>query len=260
MKKSIYSACAVLAATAFISCSNEVDMFEPIGTGRATIDLGISSDDEIQIGTRATQTADNSLWYAKIGSEAQCHASEILGKTYAPGNYSITVSNYATEVDAYEANENVGDAYYEGTKDVILSKGTNTVSIDCGKAKNSKVTIDWNGTNGVSGLEMKNVVASQTEKSRSYTYASSSKSAFFYASTDVVCTISYTFNGTDKTISKTIAAPAAATEYKLSISANTNGTITTLTITYDDEFADGGSTGTTIDAATGEEVTGEAQS
>ena len=58
MKKSILFASAVLATLAFTSCSNEVDMFEPIGSEKATIDLNITSDDAVT--TRAPQDATTS--------------------------------------------------------------------------------------------------------------------------------------------------------------------------------------------------------
>ena len=69
----------------------------------------------------------------------------------------------------------------------------------------------------------------------------------------MTCTLNYTFNNVSKSISKTINTTAAATNYKLNISATSNGTITTITINYDDTFSDGEATSVTIDAATGEE-------
>lgn len=250
MKKTFLFMC-VAAATAFTSCQSEVDMFEEAGK-TATIDLSITNDDAMQ--ARATQTANNADWFAKVGEGEFAAASTLVGKTYTPGTYTIAVANYQSEAAAYDANSGAGDAYYTATRsDVALVKGTNTVSFDCGVAKNSKVTVDWSGTADVAGLAMTNVVADQTAKSRSYTYTAGGD-AFFYAGADVVCTINYTYNSTSKQLTKTISAPAAATAYALNISANTNGTITTLTINYDDAMNEGAATTVTFDAATGNEV------
>ena len=57
MKKIMLSVCA-LSAMVFTSCSNEVDMFETIGTPKATIELNISNDNEMQVATRATVTPE----------------------------------------------------------------------------------------------------------------------------------------------------------------------------------------------------------
>lgn len=246
--KKFFLFAVVAASFSFASCSNEVDMFEN-ATTKATIDLNITSDNAMV--TRAVQTATNANWFAKVGTNEWTAASSLEGKTYTPGTYSIQVGNYQTEADALAANEGAGDAYYTLTKSVELVKGTNTVSFECGTAKNSKVTVDWSGTNNVAGLAMTSVVAVQG--SRTYTY-SANGAAYFSAGTDVVCTIKYKYNNVDKTIEKTISTPAAATNYALNIAANENGSITTLTITYDDEMTDGTATSTTIDAATGAEV------
>lgn len=252
MKKTFLFACAAIAASlSLTSCSDEVDMFEKAGK-TATIDLNITNDDAMV--TRAAQVADNATWFAKVGDGSMVAANTITGTPYTPGTYTITVANYATEADAYTANSSAGAAYYTATRnDVALVKGTNTVTFDCGTAQNSKVTVDWSGTAGVAGLAVTNVVATQSSKSRSYTYTAGGD-AFFYAGTDVVCTINYTYNSVSKQLTKTITAPAAATAYALNISANSNGTITTLTINYDDAMTNGDATTVTFDAATGAEA------
>lgn len=239
------------AALVLGSCTSEKpEWAEGTIQDKATINLSITNDDAMVI-TRAPQTADNSTWYAKVGSEAMAAASSVIGKAYTPGEYTITVANFATEAAAYEG---AGSAYYTADKSVTLAKGTNTVSIECGTAKNSKLTIDWTGTTGISGLTMSSITANQAAKERSYSYTSEEGSAFFYAGTNITYTIAYKYNGADKQIDGNIAAPAAATEYKLNVSANSNGSITTLTITYDDAFAAGETTTITIDAATGAKV------
>lgn len=248
MKKFSFLAMAtVAAALGFTACQSEVDPFEEAGK-TATIDLNITSDNAMQ--SRATQTADNAAWFAKVGDGSMVAATTITGTAYTPGTFTIAVANFATEEAAYEG---AGAAYYTAEKSVTLVKGTNTVSFDCGTAQNSKVTVDWTNAAGVAGLAMTNVVAAQTAKSRTYTYTAGGD-AFFYAGADVVCTINYTYNGVEKQLEKTISAPAAATAYTLNISANSNGTITTLTINYEEDMTTGDVTTVTFDAATGNEV------
>lgn len=254
MRFFITTTIAIAIASSFASCSSDVNI-EPTDDNVATIQFYISSDDDIDIyNTRTLQTADNTKWFAQIGTEAQGNVNDLVGKTFTPGEYSIKVSNFPDIVSALEYNNGIGTAYYEATQQVTLAKGLNTVSIACGKAQNSKISVNWDGTNDVQGLSMTNVVASQQTENRSYTFASSESCAFFYANSDIQCVINYNYNGTQKTVTKTISNPQPATEYKLVVTANSNGTIITMSVTYDDEFTDGGTTSTEIDAATGEEV------
>ena len=239
-------------AVALTSCTNDAEV-EP---GLATINLSITSNDDMTVHTRASQNANNSLWYAKVGDESQIRVSELVGKTYKPERKTIKVSSHESPDAALQADGGAGEAYYEASKDVNLVAGVNDIRFDCGTAKNSKVSVDWSGANGVAGLSMTNVVATQTGRT-DYTFESTGTSAFFKTEADIICTIKYTYNGANKTISKTIKTPEAATEYKLKIKANTNGSITTITITYEGAFTDGGTTFVTIDAATGAETSAE---
>lgn len=256
MKKIILSACA-LSAMFLTSCSNEVDMFETIGTPKATIELNISNDKEMQVATRATVPSEEyKTWYAKLGDDAQCTVNQLITKTYTEGNYSLQVSNYQNLADALESHDGAGDMFFTKTQQITLKKGTNTIDVECGKAKNSKLTVNWSGTSGVQGLSMTSVEATQTSRTK-YTYsdASSDKSAYFKAGEDITCTINYNYNDKPMSLNKTFNNPLAAHEYKLNVSANNNGTITTITINYDNTFDDGGTTDFIINAATGAEVT-----
>lgn len=240
-------------AVALTSCTNDAEV-EP---GLATINLSITSNDDMTVHTRAPQTANNNVWYAQVGGESQIHVNELEGKTYQPGDKTIKVSSHASLNAALQANKGAGEAYYEASQNVKLVAGVNNISFNCGTAQNSKVSVDWSRAKGVSGLTMTNVVATQTGRTN-YTYATSGTSAFFKTADDITCTINYKYNGSDKSITKTITNPAAATEYKLMITANTNGSITTITITYEDTFAEGSTTSVTIDAATGAETSAKA--
>lgn len=236
-------------AVALTSCTNDAEV-EP---GLATINLSITSNDDMTVHTRATKYADKNVWYAQVGDEKQIRVNQLEGKTYQPGEKTIKVSSHASLDAALQANGGAGKAYYEASQVVDLVAGVNNINFNCGTAKNSKVSVDWSGANGVAGLTMTNVVATQTGRG-DYTYATSGTSAFFKTEADITCTIKYNYNGSDKSITKTITAPVAAREYKLMIKANTNGSITTITITYEDAFTEGGTTPVTIDAATGGEA------
>ena len=253
MKKILLSVCA-LGALTFTSCTSEVDMFETIGTPKATIELNISNDKEM-VTTRASQTvSDASNWYIKVGNDAQIKVSDLNGKTYTAGTYSMAVSNYSN-INAAMPITGTGNAYYEGTKNVTLVKGNNEVTIDCGTAKNAKLTTKTAGLSGVNTITEVSINAKQgtSGDKRNYTF-SEDGSAFFFAGEAINCTISYKYNETSKTINSNIAIVNAATEYKLTLAANDNGIIT-LSITYEDTFATGENTDITIDAATGNEVT-----
>lgn len=260
MKKSIFST-LVLSAMTLCSCMSEEEMFQPLDNSLATIELNISNNEELNVSTRATVSNDDlSQWYASATKDAEStpvggisKASDLVGKTFEPGSYTFKVSNHKNLAASLANASSAGAAYYEASVTKDLVKGVNTLTFDCGTAKNSKITVDWSGTSGVEGLTFNNVTA--TQDARSYTY-SENGSAFFEAGEGkkVTCTLNYTFNGTEKQLPKDIAVANAATNYKLTIKANSNGTITTITINYDNTFSDGEATSVTIDAATGSEV------
>ena len=220
-------------AVALTSCTNDAEV-EP---GLATINLSITSDNDMTVHTRTIQYADKSVWYAQVGDESQIHVNELVGKTYDPGVKTIKVSSHTNLDAALLANGGAGEAYYEASQNVKLEAGVNNISFSCGTGKNAKVSVDWSGANGVAGRSMTNVVGTQTGRT-AYTYATSGTSAFFKTAADITCTINYNYNGSDKTISKTIKTPVEATEYKLMITATAHGSITTITITYEDTFAE----------------------
>ena len=259
MKKSIFST-LVLSAMTLCSCMSEEEMFQPLDNSLATIELNISNNEELNVSTRATVSNDDlSQWYASATKDAEStsvdgisKASDLVGKTFEPGSYTFKVSNHENLAASLANASSAGAAYYEASVTQTLVKGVNTLTFDCGTAKNSKITVDWSGTNGVEGLTFTNVIA--TQDARSYTY-SENGSAFFEAGKGkkVSCTLNYTFNGAEKQLPKDIAVANAATNYKLTITANSNGTITTITINYDNGFTEGATETVTIDAATGEE-------
>ncbi len=257
MKKTIISMCALLAAT---SCTNEVDMFQTIGTGRATIDLSVSNNDNISVVTRAENTvSDLAAWTAVVttnGTSAAATAADKVGELTFKANDKVTVkvSNYADLATAMAAELGAGAAYYEGTsEEKTLVKGANAMTVACGKAQNCRVKATWTNTENL--ITINSIVAAQSDKSRTYTFSKSEQTAYYYAGTAITYTVNYTYNSESKTVTGTlIEAPVAATEYGISITSNDNGKIT-LTITYDDDFSAGENKEIVIDAATGAEET-----
>ena len=252
MKKIMLSVCA-LSAMVFTSCSNEVDMFETIGTPKGTLNVDCIYDTEM---TRATATESWS-WIIKAGNTPLKQGDNYI----AEGTYTVTASNYDNLDKALEANDNWGDAFYSGSQpNVVVTKGNSTlVSIDCGRAQNARLKAEFK--NLISKFTNVALVADvtttdPTHEGRNLMFTqenASTKRAYFKESATITCKLSYDYNGThkEKTINFTLAG--AATENVITVNTNENGTITiSLTnITYDDAFGTGNSNIITIDAATG---------
>lgn len=252
MKKYLMTVVAVVAAS-FTSCTNEVDMFEPLNSDKATIDLNITNDN-LMITRSESEVPNKSSWYITVGDNSQIQVSSLSSQKYSAGTYSITVSNYANEAAAITANQ----AYYSGTESKTLVKGSNSITIACGKAKNCRVKADLEGLSGFSLISDAKLTVTQTGVS-SRELNSTNDTGYFYAGTGTDKTISYAldykYNNVDAaTLSGTITDPVAATEYQVKVVTNTNGTIT-LTITYDTAFTENTIETITIDAATGEKTT-----
>ena len=250
MKKYLMTVVAALAAASFTSCSNEMDMFDPISSEKATIDLNITNDNVMN--TRAvSDVADPSSWYITVGTNSQIQVSGLSAKKYEAGPYNITVSNYANEAAAITANE----AYYEGSVSQELKKGSNSVTVPCGKAKNCRVKADLAGLADFSAITDAKLTVSQA--SVSARELTNNTTGYFYAGDGKTISyqLDYKYNSNQKTaLTGSISNPAAATEYQVKVVTNSNGTIT-LTVTYNTEFTTVTAETITIDAATGEKAT-----
>ena len=250
MKKYLMTVVAALAAASFTSCSNEMDMFDPISSEKATIDLNITNDNVMN--TRAvSNVADPSSWYITVGTTSQIQVSELSTQKYAAGTYDITVSNYANEADAITAN----DAYYEGSVSQKLEKGSNSVTVPCGQAKNCRVKADLAGLADFTAITDAKLTVSQA--SVSARELTNNTTGYFYAGEGKTISyqLDYKYNTTQMTaLTGSISNPAAATEYQVIVVTNSNGTIT-LTVTYNTEFTTVTAETITIDAATGKKAT-----
>ena len=252
MKKFLMTIAAVIATASFTSCSNEMDMFDPISSDKATIDLNITNDNVMV--TRAESDVPNpSSWYITVGTNAQIQVSELSKQKYEAGTYNITVSNYATEAGAIEANE----AYYSGSVSKALVKGSNDVTVACGKAKNCRVKVDLAGLEGFTAISEAKLTVSQegiTDPRVLDNSTNGISTGYFYAGQGktINYSLGYKYNGTAKdALTGSISDPTVATEYQVKVVTNSNGTIT-LTVTYDTEFETKTAETITIDAATGE--------
>ena len=251
MKKIILSACA-LSAMFLTSCSNEVDMFETIGTPKGTLHVDCIYDTEM---TRAT-AGEN--WIIKADDNTRLQQGN---NSIKAGTYTVTASNYDDLPTALKANDNWGDAFYSGSQSgVVVTKGNSTpVSIDCGRAKNARLKAEFK--NLISKFTNVALVAdvtttNPTHEGRNLMFTQENaltKLAYFNAGSTIPCKLSYDYNSTpkEKTINFTLSG--AATENVITVNTNENGTITiSLTnITYEEEFGTGNSEEITIDAATG---------
>ena len=255
MKKIILSACA-LSAMFLTSCSNEVDMFETIGTPKGTLNVDCIYDTEM---TRTSLSATDS-WIIKAGETRLTTGSN----TIPAGTYKVTASNYADLNAALAANENWGDAFYSGSQsDVMVNKGENAdVIINCGRAQNARLKTTFNLLESFTDVKL---VADIDVSESSYTgrklefntTTTKDNVAYFEAGKKIKCKLTYTFNLTtekEKTFDFTLAG--AATENVINVKTNDNGTITInlSKITYDNEFGTGSSNTITIDAVSGAEV------
>ena len=250
MKKYLMTIAAAVATVGFTSCSNEVDMFEGINSDKASISLNITNDNVMF--TRAESNVPNtSSWYVKVGNNEQIQVSALSTQKYAAGEYTIAVSNYATEAAAITANQ----AYYSGSVAQTLVKGSNSVTVSCGKAKNCRVKADLAGLADFAAITEAKLTVSQSE-APNRVLNTDATTGYFYAGTGKTINydLDYKYNGTAATtLHGSIADPAAATEYQVKVVTNSNGTIT-LTVSYDTEFDEHTVETITIDAATGEKA------
>lgn len=251
MKKILFAAMAL--GMCMTSCMNEEF---PNAVQYGYINLNVSNDPTLQ--TRADQTvseSDLSNWTikTKFGEEAE----QIWGaqKAYKAGTYVVSAKSHENEEAWRNANDYWGAAYYEGTdEDVKVTRGeTVTAVIECGTAKNAKLTVTIAGMpQAFKNVEVRAVRAEG--KTLTFTGANS-KEAFFGAVEEVIYSIHYTYNDSDKEITgKTITMAGPATNNNINITANDNGLIN-VNITYNDEFTTGTNADFTFDAATGDIVT-----
>ena len=239
--KKIYLAALTLAMTACVSNDdlNPVDNY-------GYIDVNVSNDPVMV--TRAT-VSDISSWTIKANNYNLNDNNKVPA-----GSYTVIVSNVPSEEDLY-TDGNWGDAFYKGeAMNVEVTAGkTETVSIDCGKAKNSRLKVEFKlNENALSSYYVtpdRHLVFNKDNMNE--------KLAYYNVGTEVNYTLNYSHTTGQKTKTGNIKFEDPAKEYKLKIESNDNGTITITEITYDDSFDQVESESITFDAATGEQVTNQ---
>lgn len=243
MKKTFLPILALaLSATA---CVSDADLDVADNTGY--INVNLSADDAMQ--TRTVQdVTDLTTWTIKVGETTWTNSTQ----AFKEGDYVVTASNYASLKDALKANDNWGDAFYQGSTNVTVTRGeTADANIDCGTAQNARLEVVIATMPDV----IKNVtvtVSSTADYRTTLTFPTAGKEFAYFGPKEVInYSIAYEYNNTEiPAINGTIEMKGAATTNTINVSANDNGTIN-VTVTYDDTFGIGNSETITIDAATG---------
>ena len=243
MKKTFFA--IALAMVGLSSCTNEVlNDVDAMGT----IVLSVSNDEQV---TRAAKAvADLNGWTVK--AKANDGTSDISLTTASTkvkaGTYTVSAQSHADEAAALAANAGWGAAYYEGTaSNVVVTAGQIvTATVNCGTAKNARLKVQFSLVGNFTDYSL------TAERNLVFDKSNSSTALAYYGATEVVnYTLTYKYNGAEKTKSGTITMKGAATENIISISSNDNGTIS-VTVNYDDTFGTGNSENLVFDAATGE--------
>jgi hypothetical protein len=213
MKKYLMTVVAALAAASFTSCSNEMDMFDPISSDMATIDLNVTNDNVML--TRASSAIsanDYANWFFQVSPKTVTindkttdagetvatgfnAASTIGDYKFKAGGYSVDVRNYATESDAYKANDNKGDAFYTGSVDKTLTKGNNAVEVDCGQAQNCRVKVNLTGLNDLSAISNPSITLTQSERGVACPALVNGETGYFMVGKPISYVLNYKYFG-----------------------------------------------------------------
>ena len=242
MKKTFFA--IALAMVGLSSCTNEVlNDVDAMGT----IVLSVSNDEQV---TRAAKAvADLNGWTVKANDGSENISLTTASTKVKAGTYDITAKSHTDEAAALADNDGWGAAYYEGsTSGVVVEAGkTVPVTVDCDKAKNARLKVQFSLISNFTEYSL-----TAANRNRVFDASNSSTALAYYGATEVVnYTLTYKYNGAEKTKSGSITMKGAATENIISISSNDNGTIS-VTVNYDDTFSEGNKEDLEFDAATGE--------
>lgn len=241
MKKTFFA--IALAMVGLSSCTNEVlNDVDAMGT----IVLSVSNDEQV---TRAAKAvADLNGWTVKANDATSEISLTTASTKVKAGTYTITAKSHTDEAAALADNSGWGAAYYEGSiSNVVVTAGkTANATVDCGKAQNARLKVQFSLISNFTEYSL------TANRNRVFDKSNSSTALAYYGATEVVdYTLTYKYNGAEKTKSGTITMKGAATENIISISSNDNGTIS-VTVNYDDTFSEGNKEDLEFDAATGE--------
>ncbi len=240
MKKTIFSIMAL--AMAMASCTNEEIITPAEQYGYINVNVTNEPLEENVAQTRAT-VADYKTWVVTAGEIDLTEDNKVPA-----GTYTVTAKSHTNMDAALALEDNWGVAYYEGRHENLEVKAgqTATARIDCGKAKNGRITTSFNLAAVFTDVSI------EVGRDLTFNKANQSKMAYFEPG-EVSYTLKYKYNGSEEKSQPGKVVVAEGTEHIISVSSNSNGTIT-VNIIYDEAFADGDDQNINFDAATGEEV------
>ena len=250
--KKIYLAALTLAMTACVSNEdlNPVDNY-------GYIDVNVSND-PVMVTRAEVDVDDLSGWTITTAKKDESESKTWASTTaYEAGAYTVNAQNYASETAWKEDNENYGAAFYQGVTNVTVKAGeTAPATINCGRAKNAKLTVTISDM-PTAFSEVTLTAVRDANTNLIFTKGGNPSEAFFNATEKVTYSLSYKYNNSSKSITnQEITMKGAATDNVITITANDNGLIS-VTIKYDNSFGEGNSSTIKFDAATGEQVTNQ---
>lgn len=240
MKKTIFSIMAL--AMAMVSCTNE-EIPTP-AEQYGYINVNVSNDPLVEnIAQTRAEVADITQWVVMADDKDLTEDNKVPA-----GTYTVTAKSHANISAALTLNNNWGEAYYEGAaENVVVTAGqTATASINCGKAKNGRITTSFNLADVFTDYSI------TVDRGLIFTEGNKNQKAYF-APGEVSYTLKYRYNSSEEISKSGKVVVAAGKEHIISVSSNSNGTIT-VNITYDENFEDGEDQNINFDAATGEEA------
>ena len=275
-------AMAAVAMLSVSSCLSEEEVNftrgQEKGEGYGYIRLNATTEDAVV--TRGSFSGDNLYtWYAKVyrtvgndteygwsdtenSNDFKFISSSFATTPFANATWTVDVCNYKTLADALAANSNYGAAKYSGSASVPVTAGsTAEPTIACGTPDNTQVRLNvsnttFKGTALIVTFEAggsRGDLACEWNGSTSFDHSE----VFFGPTATVNYYLTYTINGAEKrwpvTGTHEMTMGAAGTYKTLSVTSNTNGTIT-LTITTSDFENDEEPEEIVFDAATGAKV------
>ena len=240
MKKTIFSIMAL--AMAMVSCTNEEIITPAEQYGYINVNVTNEPLEENVAQTRAT-VADYKTWVVTAGDIDLTKDNKVPA-----GTYKVTAKSHTNMDAALALEDKWGVAYYEGSaENIVVAAGqTATAEISCGKAKNGRITTSFNLA------EVFTDVSIEVGRELTFNKDNQSKKAYFEPG-EVSYTLKYKYNGSEEKSIPGAVTVAAGTEHIISVSSNSNGTIT-VNITYDDTFANGEDQNINFDAATGNQA------
>lgn len=240
MKKTLFS---IMAFTmAMVSCTNEEIPTPAEQYGYINVNVTNEPLEENVAQTRAT-VADYKTWVVTAGDIDLTKDNKVPA-----GTYEVTAKSHTNMDAALALEDKWGVAYYEGSaKNIVVAAGqTATAEISCGKAKNGRITTSFNLAAVFTDVSI------EVGRELTFDKDNQSKKAYFEPG-EVSYTLKYKYNGSEEKSIPGAVTVAAGTEHIISVSSNSNGTIT-VNITYDDTFADGDDQNINFDAATGNQA------